>query len=365
MSEIPDQRNWYKLSTILLSGATVILGLLSLLSFRDVNQRGQLIKSIDAKIDQLQTRADKISHTPQVQVVLTSLKSSGLPAAAFSTISEVPAVLTVRHVSGETAQGISVRVNSKSRITKIIPGECLDPSEYHLQDDGMSVVFYIPRLRKGSIFDATIMQNGLNDIGEITSIDVGTIMSTDKIQTFADIRRSVDTLELSKIIGNMSKFITLPRVNSVDDIDKLNILEFNDVNQITTMIDELNTFKSEIRSGQLFNISYDMLTYLCVVMILAGLFIMYDLVKYLSKKRIKTALNGNRIVEGLSEAVALKALGTYGREICCVTDCLESSNKIWIYGPSRSFILHRQLPGVAIYFSDEKVIHVTPLYRQK
>lgn len=166
-----------------------------------VDARKQNVNLVSSKIGLLKNRKEQISRIPKIRVDVKTLKTSGLPESAFSTLPEVPLVLTVDHAEGETAQQITIRISSEMPISRIIPNDSIDLFDYQIDKSRHSAVFNIPQLRKESSIRATIMQRGLGEIKESIRIGVGKLAEVEDTK----LRKFTAAVFSSGLVGRWSQ----------------------------------------------------------------------------------------------------------------------------------------------------------------
>ncbi len=109
---IDSEKNWYKITTIILSIVMVVLTFISVILYRYLDKRKTNMEIISQKIGEFTKREDILSCIPKVDVLTMTLNESGFPETAFSSFPTVPAIVLIEHVGGETAKGITVSIIS-------------------------------------------------------------------------------------------------------------------------------------------------------------------------------------------------------------------------------------------------------------
>ena len=123
---MPENRhaNIYKVATIVLSAAMVVLTFVSVVYYRRLDDRSRRVQNLDDRIKAFQSRLDVVNRVPKVAVRVKTVKGSGLPESAFSGISAVPSVLQIDHQGGDTARGITVRLTVDAIVLRVSLDHC-------------------------------------------------------------------------------------------------------------------------------------------------------------------------------------------------------------------------------------------------
>lgn len=174
--KVRRERNWYKVATLILSVAMIGIMFVSGIYYKRVEKRDRRVAKVQERIGKLLERKKELERVPKVEVEVLTLKESGLPEFAFESLNEVPGVVCVRHGGGETAIGITVQVKSSAEIVRYIPDTSVEGSSYRISKDKRSLTLEIPRLRRNSVIQGTIMSSGIGSMSFNERIDKGILL---------------------------------------------------------------------------------------------------------------------------------------------------------------------------------------------
>lgn len=363
MSEIEQSSegiNWYKIATILLSVAMLILTFISIVYYRHLLNVQQRAKIVNDKIIELQERLTYLEKIPKVTIDLITLQGSGLPEFAFSRMKSVPAVVTIKHITGETARGITTKISSETNIFNVFTGESIEPFTYEVSEDKRSVVFDIPQLRRGSSVQATLMQRGLGALKHETRIDVGEIgdWTTTIRPLFFTGSKWAEGLPEKRF-----KFASIRNIKEVEEIDPA---EMTRTEEIKNKLVSLKIFRKIVKSEPFLSLSLSKFGSFGEFLIAAlgtalfGILVMpllHDLSQWPQNKKVLAAAEGERTLLGLKTSEIEEILGKWDRRIYRVHDS-EQYNELWYYPCKKIIFPRKALKSAAVCFSEGKAVQV-------
>lgn len=212
VEQTPDkQRNWYKVATIVLSSAMVVITFISGVYYKRIDDRTKRLNKIESKIDKLHLQKEKIVRIPKVAITLMTLEESGLPQSAFDNLAEIPAVLRIKHSGGDTAKGITVNVSSSSNIIKFLPEPSVEKFSHEIDEDKRNLRLEIKQMRRDSNIQGTIMCSEMASLEVKPRIDAGTILNQAENKTLTTSDPFIRFNELDKIVPSS--------ISSVEEIE--------------------------------------------------------------------------------------------------------------------------------------------------
>lgn len=342
--------------TIVLSGAMVILTFTSVIYYRYSDLVKNQIDACSKKIDAFNNRHEALTRIPIVQVEIKTLKGSGFPESAFSLLPTVPSVLSVSHVRGETAKGITIKLSSESEIVQVIPEPSTEESFHKLSDDSHCVSFQINQLRKDSSIHAMIMHKGLGKVTLTKSIDIGKFSNGLNNQP-SDDKKLKKLLDQSMLLKISPKFLG----NSFDlsDINDLSPDYYSD----TMEIEQINYGLKELRR----NIAKQPFIYISpnAYLALLGMLMLLCLYELTHATFLDTlidhkgtyALRNYLLQSDMTIKEAKSLLGKWNRQQYKVIKG-DGILDLWIYPPVKKLLFIKGCPGCIIVLSKEKINEV-------
>lgn len=170
------RRNWYKAATLALSATMVVIMFVSGIYYKLSDERVRRMDAVQDKIGKFLDQRAKVSELPKVEISLLTLEKSGLPRSAFSGLAEVPAVVRVSHVGGRTARGISVDIESNSKILRFVPDSSVEIFSHTVAEDGKSLRIDIEQLRRKSVVSGTVLCEGIGALRADARVDQGQVL---------------------------------------------------------------------------------------------------------------------------------------------------------------------------------------------
>lgn len=342
-------KNWYKLATLLLSLAMVALTFVSVVTYRSLDAQHREEKRIENVISLLQEQDAVLKLIPRIRVTLIAIGKSGLPSSAFEALAEVPAVLRLRHVSGNTAKSITVEVVSAAKIVRFLPERSVEQFSFEISPDKHSLRIEVDQLRRNSIVQGTIMCDSIGGLVHTAGIDVGVVEPE----------------------GDDPKK-RMQRSLSLADLNKLNPSTIESTAEIEDIIEQLRRLQRRERDrGSSYNGSFMSDVILPVLIfgsfwlaLSAAIFYFPGKRQHELGNRIGRSMALGLIKNGMSES---EVQGILGPPRTCTTsiDGEHSSSRRWEYGPRPSWFHSRDRfslrcwePDLNIDWKDGKVAHV-------
>jgi len=219
------QRNWYKVATLALSAAMVGIMFVSGIYYKRIDNRTRRIDAVQDKIQKFLEQRSKVVEFPKVEVSLLTLEKSGLPRSAFSGLAEIPAVIRICHAGGGTARGISVNIESMSKILRFVPDSSVEAFSNTLSGDGKSLRIDVDQLRRKSTVSGTILCEGVGGLRAETRVDQGQVWDND--------------------LSSQPKQV--PKKLAYEDLDRLESTVYTSEKQIDTVVEKLRDLLSRER----------------------------------------------------------------------------------------------------------------------
>lgn len=343
--------NWYKVATILLSGAMVLIMFVTGIYYRAHDSSSQRIAKIEEELEKVTNRKSSIEKTPTVSVELLTLEKSGLPSSAFSGLDAVPAVIRLEHVRGETAEGISLRVRSYARILEYLPDASVEESSYEISDDRYSLRVDIPKLRRDSKLQGTIRCSRVSRIDLDIRIDNGVILQDlDRRARQNQKRRYLTYNDLTSI--DPAEFVTIPQIETA-------------LQDLSSLIKKERGEREETGRASFWSYFTDFLITIAYILIpMFGL--IYLISRHFDRKsgevgqalgdKIGKAIADGRISIGTPIEEVRGILGVPGK-VSRTQDTVQPDQETWEYEPAASRAFGWQ-PDIKLTFKNGVVTHV-------
>lgn len=333
-------RNWYKAATIVLTSAMVLLTFLSVVYYRRVDREQSAEQSeqqlLDAKLDELKARREAVRRLPKISVQLSTLRDSGLPESAFSPLPRIPAVVGVQHVEGRTAHGITVRVDSEALIESVEIKSSIEDASYRITEDKKSVLIEIPKLRKGTSVEVTLMQSALGDLTHETRLDVGELVGESSKQ---DSERRI----------RVGRWLSDPLQIPVSALDST--AEINEVIELLTQLRDRSKRAPSKKSGMIWAIvKATVLALLAWTVIFTTSMFVSNTLDSRKKRRLAVVFEKGGLKPGITIEEALTLVGDSGRDVWTVEES-DDVDQIWRYSVPSHFSLGPNSPGAVLLFS--------------
>lgn len=356
------ERNWYKISTIALSAAMVVLTFMSVVYYRGLDDRRQRATRLDVKIREFQEALNAANHLPRIRVVLKTLKESGLPAASFRGMSSVPSVIEISHIGGDSANGVSVRVTSDMSLLRVLPDVSIDHFTYVIAADKRSVTFDMPLLRKTELIRATLMHGGLARLTTAARINHGYLVpdAPDHLPFTGVYPLRIPPTDLSTWKTAFYPLFGLTEEKALD----LRPDSATDPKVLEAQVEILQRLRREIEKSPVlgFDWSKSVFSRLFVPILssVALALVFTWALHYLNYRmhlRILIARQGHHLKNGQSKAEVETVVGRWDRKKLLVAGP-SSSQEVWWYQPVWRPFSRKVAPGVLIWFANDVVSNI-------
>lgn len=341
-ADTSKERNWYKIATFVLAVATLTVSFISGVYLKRVDQRNQRVAAIEAKIQTVQERREKLKNTPRVAIQLLTISRSGLPETAFQSLKEVPAVIRIRHHGGLTVKGITVLVESSYPIIRLLTDVSTDHYETKLSDDGRLLTIDVPQLRPQSNIDLTVMCGGPTHFTATTRIAEGEVYEQPAEQKVNETMLATDSNSLEQLDPNaLTTDIEIAR-----ELDNLTVLLKQEREQPLLIGDFGNT-------GSFILTSFGPLA----VSLLVYVVFLYFRGRNANERgnRIGRVHSQNLLKAGNTKDEVRQLIGEPDRIILTSGDALTQEE--WLYEPHYSRFFGWQ-PDVKLKFENDRVVFV-------
>ncbi len=211
-------KDYYKIVTVAISVLALIIAFISGVYYKRVESRERKVERINSKIENLYKRIEDIKRIPKIRIKLLTLENSGLPKSAFASLPEVPAVLRVEHVQGNTAKGVTVEIISSAKITEFVPETAIEEFKYKLGTNNLRLVIEIPQLRSETLIQGTIKLESVALLQSTARVDEG--MLVDEEESKGNIRQQI-------------------LISSYEDLDEIRPLDFSLPEEIEQAVERL------------------------------------------------------------------------------------------------------------------------------
>lgn len=320
------EKNWYKVTTIILSVAMVAIMFVSVIYYRNIDLRQKAEEKIEEKIDAIQARKAELLAVPKVKVFLLTLDKSGLPETAFKPLSKIPSVVRIEHAGGDTAKSITVEISSASDIVGFIPNSSVEDFTYRVSNNKKGLRIEVPQLRRDSVVEGTIMCLTIAALSSKVRIDTGMLLhlpaNTDQAKYF-----------------------------TIDEVAKLDIRSIKSPAEANAFVERLR-FLLRIQRDRPTTFTENPLTSILLILVLFWIFgtgIFVVPIYFKGKKnhalgnKIGCCMQHDSIKSGMSESEVRELLGP-PHSISRITKQGDSILK-WAYEPSPSLFHSRDPNG--------------------
>lgn len=340
-----------KFITISIAAIGLFLTFLSVVYYRHSDRQQQKLDFIDNKINALLGKQDEINNTPRVLVKLKTVRSSGLPEAAFSKIKSVPALLELENLGGEAADDITVIITSEAKITGVTVDDAMDKLTHNFHEnltDIRTVKFDITQLRPQKIVSAIIYQDGLGNLQiDDQAIGSGTFVT-------------LETDDVSRIRERFGYSISFDEAQEIFVNEFTGIDGMDDIVEIVGLLKEL---KSRVQSESFLDWTSWLLPLLAFPAGVVPMIIIQVLSDLLGRPKRRIVINiikSKEVVEGANTSDVERLLGKADSRFA-----VENSDEFaecWLYPPKSAWFNPKKIPGLAVYFGpDDKAAKLTYL----
>lgn len=337
-----SERNWYKVATVALSVAMLVVLFISGVYYRWVDERRTRVQRVEEKIDEVLVRGELLAVIPTIKIELQTLEQAGLPREAFADLNEVPAIIRVRHVGGETARDITIEITSSCGFTDFRPSPSIETVTWRLDDNSDRLLIQIPQIRPNSVVEGVIKCRRIAQVHYEALIAQGRLSQGDTV--VAPIARQ--------------------NVYDFDDLDKIEVRDLSNSAETTATIERLRSLVRRERERSLIGGIPDLVQVFAIgftplVLVMAVFFGRH----YLEGReanaqgtRIGRARTKNVIQPGLTKEQVQGHLGG-PRQVQVTVGEGGVSSEVWEYEPKANLFFGWQ-PDAYIEFVDDVVTSV-------
>jgi hypothetical protein len=203
-----DEKNWYKLTTLVLSIITVILSVITGVYYHYGDAKDKGVSNLNSKIEALQKRKIELLEIPKLNVEVFSLKESKLPGRAFEKLQEIPSMVKLSHAGGSSAKEITLSIKSSEPIISYQANDIPEPLKINKKSDFL-LEANVDRLRKDVSLEIVLYTKHLTNIEYHLITDYGV--------------RILDKARTTNLYSDLMNWETLSPQNydQIDDIDFL------------------------------------------------------------------------------------------------------------------------------------------------